>query len=75
MLRALVIFFVAMGLLEAVAIAIGKTNLMGGLVVVCLAVFFAGVLYGLDGLQRDLRVLSALLRESPGRAGGPGPQR
>jgi hypothetical protein len=74
MLRALVIFFIAMGVLEVVAIAIGKTNLMGGLVVICLAVFFAGVLHGLGGLQKDIRVLLAYLRESTDRSREQGPQ-
>ena len=64
MLRALVIFFVAMGVLEVVAVAIGKANLMGGLVIICLALFFAGTLHALAGIQQDVRALLAHARGS-----------
>ncbi len=74
MLRALVFFFIAMGALEALAIATGKTNLMGGLAVISLAVFFAGVLHGLGGLQADIRALLAHLRESTDRSRAQGSQ-
>ncbi len=68
MLRSLVIFFIALGVLEAVAIALGKLNLLAGLGAICLAVFFAGVLHGLGGLQNDIRALLAHLRaQSPQR--------
>ena len=63
MLRVLVIFFIALGVLEAVGIAVGKLNLLAGLGAICLAVFFAGVLHGLGGLQKDIRALLAYLRE------------
>ena len=67
MLRALVILFLAMAVLEAVAIATGKANLMGGLVVICLALFFAGALYALGGIQKDVRGLLTHLHESTDR--------
>jgi len=74
MLRALAIFFVAMGVLEAVAIAMGKAELMGGLVVICLAVFFAGVLHGLGAIQKDIRMLLTHLHETTGRSRTQDPQ-
>ncbi len=74
MLRALVIFFVAMGALEVVAVAIGKANIMGGLVVIGLAAFFAGALHALDGIGRDVRGLVAHLRQSADRSRDQGPR-
>jgi hypothetical protein len=70
MLRALVILFVAMAALEIAAVALGKANLMGGLVIIGLALFFAGTLHALDGIQRDVRGLLAHLRGSAERPGG-----
>jgi hypothetical protein len=63
MLRALVVFFLAVGAFEVVATALGKLSLVAGLGAICLAVFFAGVLHGMRAMQQDLRALLTLLRE------------
>jgi hypothetical protein len=70
MLRVLVILFVALAALEIVAVALGKANVMGGLVIIGLALFFAGALHALGGIQQDVRALLAHLRGRAERPGG-----
>ncbi len=72
MLRVLVILFIALAM---VAIAIGKVNMMVGLVVVGLLVLFAGILYRLGRLHKDVRGSEAPPREATGGSREQGPQR
>lgn len=57
MLRILsVVFFVA-GVLEVGLMIAGKLNLTAGLLAISFALFFGGVIFALDSIQRDVQAI------------------
>lgn len=69
MLRILSILFFAAGVLEVILMITGKLNLSGGLVAISFALFFGGVIYGLDGIKNDLKEIRSHIKPSESKTG------
>jgi len=61
--------FFAAGVLEVVLMIIGKLNLAGGLAAISFALFFGGVIYGLDGIKNDLQEIRSHIKPSESKSG------
>jgi|GEM_PF-4331957 len=48
---------------------VGKLNLSGGLAAISFALFFGGVIYGLDGIKNDLQEIRSHIRPTESEAG------